>query len=81
MSNSRLKLILAAATVNLLTVCITLLALFIGPFGKSLEVSSFGLGALVQAVATALVIGITEFFKYIRGEPPTVQAEEKSAPQ
>jgi formate hydrogenlyase subunit 4 len=77
-SIERFKLILAVATVNLLTVCATLLALAIGPWGKTEEASSFGLGALVQALATALVIGITELFKYIRGEPPTKQPDEKA---
>jgi len=79
---TRLKLILAAFTVNLITVAITLLSLFIGPFGKSVEAMSFGLGALVQSLATMGVIGITELFKFIRGEPPTKEElPEKEPPK
>jgi hypothetical protein len=73
-----IKLILATATVILLAYCTYRMALWIGPWSSTTEVGSFGLGALVQADATALVIGITEYFKYIRGEPPTREIEDKA---
>jgi len=71
MTDKRLIIILGFVTVNFFVFSMWRLALWIGPWGLSVETHSFGLGAIVQGLATGLVIFITEWMKYIRGEPPT----------
>ena len=70
LSDKRLTILCATGVVVMIILAITFLALFVGPWGKSEEASSFGMGALVQSLATMGVIGITELYKFIRGEPP-----------